>query len=83
MLDDRPELHALLLSYVRAAEASESPEDGRWTSRVGKVRDVEPQDLPALQGEAIALGFLEVDLADPNEGLKYRVPARIANRIAA
>ena len=80
MLDDRPELHALLLSYVRAAADSD---DGRWTRRINRVRDVDPEAVPALQGEAIALGYLEVELVDATVGLKYRVPASVANRIAA
>ena len=80
---DRPELHALLLSYVRAAEANTDPEAGRWTERVRRVADVDPEALSALQGEAIALGLLEVDLGDPLVGLTYRVPARVASAIAA
>ena len=82
MLDDRPDLHALLTSYVRAAEADEST-DGRWTSRIARIPDVAPEDLSSLKGEAIALGYLEIDLTDAAEGLSYRVPAAIAKRLAA
>ena len=78
---DRPDLAALLLSYVRAAESNE--EGGRWTQRIRRVVDVEPEELSALQGEAIALGLLEVDLEDALVGLKYRVPARVASQVAA
>ena len=80
MFDDRPDLHALLTSYVRAAEEGD---DGRWTQRVSRVRDIAPEDLSALQGEAIALGYLEIDLVDPVIGMKYRVPARVATKLAA
>ena len=81
--DDRPELHALLAAYVHAGEASDDPEAGRWTGRIRRVVDVEPEDLSTLQGEAIALGLLEVDLVDAEIGLRYRVPARVAKLIAA
>ena len=54
-------------------DRSEEDQGTRWTRRIAELDLIESEELSAIHGQLIALGWLTFQLEDRNAGLMYRI----------
>ena len=54
-------------------QRSEEDQGTRWTQRIAELDQIDGEELSAIHGQLIALGWLTFQLEDRNAGLMYRI----------